>query len=611
MTANHWLFRLFVRLRRFFDGDQFILAAIAVTLGVFVAFGEIAFRWALRFVQWAAFGSMTPRLASWAADLPWWHVVLAPTAGGLAIGLLLRYAMPDRRPQGVPHVIEACALKGGRMSLREGLAAAAVSAGSLGVGASTGREGPVVHLGATFGSLVADRLGLSPGGTRTLLGCGVAAAVACAFNAPIAGVFFALEVVVRHYALGAFAPVVLAAVAGTVVSRLHYGDFPAFILPIDEQIGSYLEFPAFALLGVLSAAAALGFMAAVVAAEAAVDRLAPPRLVRPAIGGLAVGVMALWLPEVLGVGYEAVDAALNEQLGLALMLALILAKIAACAISMGFGFGGGVFSPSLFVGAMVGGAFGHIATQVFPHLSSGHGAYALVGMGAVAAAVLGAPMSTILIVFEMTGDYRLTIAVMVAVVVASIITQQTLGKSLFTWQLERRGVDLKGGLEASFLSQIKASDVMRQDYTAIAADAGIDEVMAKLRKARFGEVLVMDRDGMLIGVITLADAAGATVDADLAATARSIARTDSAVLPTDADIRATMALIDRSGESHIPVVDSEADRRVVGMVHEHDVMLAYRRALEHARAEERGEEAPGTERTKPRRYYRRHRRGGR
>ena len=591
MTSRRVLLRVLIRLRRILRSDQLVLAVLAVVIGTAVAVGEILFRQLLSGVQFVFYGFSSSQLAALAADLAWWHLLLAPALGGLMIGLLVRYATPNRAPLSVPDVMEACALRGGRMSPRAGLGAAVVSAASLGVGASTGREGPVVHLGATIGAWLAQRLRLSANLSRTLLGCGVAAAVAASFNAPIAGVFFALEVVIGHYALSAFAPIVLASVMGTIISRLHYGDFPAFILPQSYEIVSFLEFPAFALLGLVSAIVAVSFTKSIMLAGDSVAKLKLPAILRPAVGGLAIGAMAIIFPEILGVGYDTTDAALKALLPLWLLLALIVLKTAATAISIAFGFGGGVFSPSLFLGAMTGGAFGIIATEAVPTLSSGHGAYTLVGMGAVAGAVLGAPISTILIVFEMTGDYELTIAVMVAVVTASVVTEQTLGKSLFTWQLERRGISLRGGREIGLLSQIRVADVMKRDYVVVPPDATLPELQDRLKTARYGELFVLDDEHRLIGVVTITDLAHAEIppDADPPPTAAQLARADPPVLAAGDDVRKAMRLMDSAGESHIPVVEDRTDRRVVGFVHEHDVMLAYHRALLQARAEERGE----------------------
>lgn len=582
--------RAYRQLKRVARNDHTVLAILALIIGAGAAGGEILFRLALHGVQYLGFGSATTALASWAAGLPWWHVVAVPTLGGLLIGLFIHLVMGGRA-QGVVHVIEANTLHGGRMSARDALGSAAISAASIGVGASTGREGPVVHLGAALGAWVARRLHLSQMLTRTLLGCGVAAAVATAFNAPIAGVFFALEVIIGHYALSAFAPIVLASVTATVISRAHYGDFPAFILPENFSIASVWEFPAFVLLGVVAAAIAIIFMVSMMEAQRRSERTRVPAIVQPAIAGLIVGVMALGVPEILGVGYETTDLALREELSLDLLIVLIVAKIAATSICLGAGFGGGVFSPSLFIGAMTGGAFGIIATMAFPDYSSGHGAYTLVGMGAVAGAVLGAPISTILIVFEMTGDYELTIALMVAVVIASTVTEQTLGRSIFQWQLRRRGVNIRGGRETRLLSEISVGDVMKRDYAAIGPDDNLELLAEKLRAAPYGEVFVLAPDNRLIGVVTQADLAHAeATDSD--ATAAAIARIDPPMLTSGARLAEAMETMDQAADSHIPVVDDMTTRRVVGFVHEHDVMLAYRRALMQARAEERGDLSP-------------------
>ena len=434
----------FAHARRLLRNDQALLAVVAALVGVLVAYAAIAFRLSIGGVQWLSYGVFAERLIGRVAELPIWQVLLVPTAGGLLVGLFLHFVMPGGRAMGVANVIEAMALRNGHMRLRDGLAAALVNVVSLGVGASAGREGPMVHLGASIAGGITRRLGLSPHLARTLLGCGVAASVAASFNAPIAGVFFALEVIIGHYALSAFAPVVIASVAATVFCRAHLGEQPAFLLP-QFGVNSLWEFPAFMVLGAVCAAIAIIFMWSIFYAERVVDSLPVPHWLKPAAGGLAVGAIAVEFPHVLGVGYEATDSALNELYPLWLLLFLIPLKTAATAISLGCQFGGGIFSPSLSIGAMTGGAFGIIAASVFPDLAASHGAYAIVGMSALAAATLGAPISTILIVFELTGDYQITVGVMVATSIATMIVQQVQGRSFFHWQLENRGLNLRGG----------------------------------------------------------------------------------------------------------------------------------------------------------------------
>ena len=591
MRARQLKRRVQVSLLRFGRNDQVVLSILAVVVGAASGGAAIAFRDAIGGFQWLVYGFSHEHVATLAASLPWWQLLLAPAIGGLVIGLFIHYLLPGGRPHAVSHVIEASALHDARMSLTVGVRAALASAASIGVGASVGREGPVVHLGASLGSWVAKRLHLGRVLARTLLGCGVAAGVAASFNAPIAGSFFALEVVVGHYALSAFAPIVIASVTGTLISRARYGDYPAFILPDNWTIVSFWEFPGFALLGLVSALAAILFMWSIMFTEDVAARLPVPAWSRPAFAGLLVGLIALFVPEVLGVGYEATDKALSDLYPLWFLFALIVAKTAATAISLGGGFAGGVFSPSLFIGAMVGGAYGIIATHAFPDLSSGHGAYTIIGMGAVAGAVLGAPMSTILMIFEMTNDYELTIGVMLATVIASVATQQVHKQSFFTWQLERRGITIRGGHQTGLMRRVKVSSVMDHRYASVTPETPIAQVRLKLQAAPWGELFVVDEDGGLSGVITYADLHEAAFDTshDSELIADNVARSVPALLLVGDHLEEAVKAFNLTGEPHIPVVADKKSMVLRGLVHEHEVMLAYQRALNQARAEERGE----------------------
>ena len=565
------------------------MALVAMAIGLTGGAAAILFRETISFFQAVIYGYDGELLASHVTKhVSWWHILLAPTIGGLLVGLLSYYLMPGRRPHGVADVIRNSALRGGRMKLRTGLGAALISALSLGCGGSAGREGPVVHLAASLSSFIASQLRMGRSVGQTLLGCGVAAGVAASFNAPFAGIFFALEVVTGNYAMASFTPVVISAVAGTLVSRAYYGDITAFIIP-EHAIASFWEFPAFAILGIVSAVVAASFIWSVGVVKKTVAQIPVPKWGRPALGGLAVGLIALVFPQVLGVGYEATDQALNEELTLALLITLVVVKTAATAITLGSGFGGGVFSPSLFLGAMVGGAFGLIATEVFPTLSSGHGAYTIVGMGAVAGAVLGAPISTILMVFELTGDYTLTVAVMISTVIASQIVSQGLGYSFFHWQLKQWGVNLSGGRESRIMRSRRTRSVMRHDFVTLSPDAPINEIRQKLMQCRYGEVFLVDEKQILLGTIMLTDLADAAFDhsKDEIVKARDVARMKPPVVHIDDDIEAAMTLIETCGEEHVAVVESKESMRLVGVLHERDIMAAYHHAVLETRASER------------------------
>ncbi len=565
-----------------------MLSLLAVAVGAIAGGGAIAFREAIQFVQIGVYGFRGELFHSLVAHHPWWWLLLGPAGGGLAVGLFLHYLSPERRPLGVADVIKASALDGGRMSLNAGLRGFFVSAVTLGSGASAGREGPVVHFAAALAAKTARALHLDRSLTQTLLGCGVAAGVAASFNAPIAGVFFALEVVLGSYALATFAPVVVASVTGTIISRAYFGDFPAFVLP-PHEIASLWEFPAFALLGALSAAVAMTFVWSVDAVQRTQERVGLPLWLRPCAAGLCIGAIGIVFPQVMGVGYEATDQALNEELALSMLIALIVLKTAATAITLGSGFGGGVFSPALFLGAMLGGAFGLVATGVFPQLSSGHGAYTLVGMGAVAGAVLGAPISTILIVFEMTGDYALTVAVMIATVIASQIMTHVFGRSFFAWQLEDRGVRLAGGPESRALRAHTAGAVMTRDAVTVRPTARLAEVRDKLCQTSYGELFVVDADGVLMGTVTLMDLGEAAFDdsRDKGRRVADLCRRNPPTLTRSDDLEEAMWFFERCGEEHIAVVESSENDLFLGVLHERDVLATYHHTVLETRRDER------------------------
>src|SRR6056297_4042576 len=440
--------------------SQFQFWVIALLLGSAAGYAAVLFRKGISALEGLVYQTGdVARLHSQAEHLPWFWVLLVPVAGGLIVGLILHHFTPDGRVRTVADVIEGAALKEGRVERREGLASAAASMVTLGMGGSSGREGPVVHLAAVISSWVSDRIHADGITGRDLLGCAVAAAVSASFNAPIAGALFALEVVLRHFALHAFAPIVIASVAGTVINRLEFGDVTEFALPQASALEFYAELPAFLILGLVCGVVAAALMRATFLAEDVAShvqlKLRLPRWLRPAGAGLLLGAIAIWFPHIIGVGYETTSAALTGQLVWHEAVVFAVLKVAAVAITIGGRMGGGVFSPSLMVGALTGLAFGHMATAVFPDVSGAYTLYALAGMGAVAAAVLGAPISTTLIVFELTGDWQTGLAVMVAVSMSTALGSKLVRRSFFLTQLMRRGIRLAAGPQEYLLAMFR------------------------------------------------------------------------------------------------------------------------------------------------------------
>jgi CIC family chloride channel protein len=530
--------------------SQFQFWVIALILGVAAGYAAVLFRKAISALEGLVYQTDdVARLHSQAEHLPWFWVLLVPVAGGLLVGLILHRFTDDGRVRAVADVIEGAALSEGRVERRAGLASALASLITLSTGGSSGREGPVVHLAAVIATWVSDRIHADGITGRDLLGCAVAAAVSASFNAPIAGALFALEVVLRHFAIHAFAPIVIASVAGTVISRVHFGDVTEFVLPATSVLSFYVELPAFLVLGLVCGLVATAMMLIIFLAEEVAGhvqvRLRLPRWLRPGVAGLMLGALAIRFPHIIGVGYETTSAALTGQLALHEAVVFAVLKVLAVAITLGGRMGGGVFSPSLMVGALTGLAFGLVATAFLPDYSGGAMLYALAGMGAVAAAVLGAPISTTLIVFELTGDWQTGLAVMVAVSTSVALSARLVRRSFFLTQLRQRGIRLAAGPQDYLLGMFTVSRLMRAPDHPRAADPDMCWELIE--------------DGVY-------------VDA-------------SATLET------AMPIIERAGVPFIPVVTlsgEEAPPDLAGALFHVDALKAYNRALAAVSREEHG-----------------------
>jgi chloride channel protein, CIC family len=440
---------------------QFWLVALCIGIAAGLATG--LFRIGINQLETLVYGVDDQGLASAAKYLPWYWLMGVPIIGGLIVGFILQRFTPDGRARSVAQVIKGAALSGGRVEGKAGLASALASMVTLSMGGSAGREGPVVHLGAVISSKVSRWINADAITGRNLMGCAAAAAVSASFNAPIAGTLFALEVVLRHYAVNAFAPIVIASVAGSVVSRLMFGDLIEFTLP-QMSLQFYSELPAFLILGLVCGLVAVVMMKSVFLAEDVGDRLQSrlhiPDWLRPAIAGAVLGVIALSFPHIIGVGYETTWNALNGNITFWAAVIFVAAKVLAVAVTFAGRMGGGIFSPSLMVGALTGIAFGWVALGVFPTFESYATLYALAGTAAVSAAVLGAPISTALLIFEMTGDWQTGLAILVAVSTSSALASRLVHKSFFLTQLERQGVHMAAGPQAYLLATVDVARLL-------------------------------------------------------------------------------------------------------------------------------------------------------
>ena len=517
---------------------------LALVIGIASGVAAVLFGMGIAWIQTWAYG--TPdvnRLHSFAENLDWYWVVLIPTIGGVATGLIFHYLTDDGRVRSVADVIEGAALHDGRVDGKEGLASAAASLITLSTGGSTGREGPAVHIAAMISSKVCEWVNARGITARDLLGCATGAAVAASFNAPIAGALFALEVILRHFALHAFAPIVIASVAGAVVHQIAFGDQVEFNLPLAPDLQFYVELPAFMGLGLVSGVVAVILMRSIFLADTVAsgiqDHLTLPRWLRPAVAGVLLGLIATQFPVIIGVGYETTFAALSGNLILSQAILFCMIKVVAVSITMGGRMGGGVFSPSLMVGALLGLSYGIIATSFVPSMSGSVSLYALAGMAAVAAAVLGAPISTTLIVFEMTGDWQTGLAVLVTVSLATALSSRYVDRSFFLTQLERRNIHVAIGPQGYLLELVRTDATMRP----------IDEASQE--------------DWDLVEKGHYVSAAGT--------------------------LNTAMTVFERTRAAYLPVVKvggETAPSQIVGRLHEVDALRAYNKALSDAAEEE-------------------------
>ncbi|RLE01746.1 MAG: chloride channel protein, partial [Bacteroidetes bacterium] len=425
------------------------MVLLGIIVGVVGGYGAVGFRYLINFIQSIAYGS-SAELLDVIQSIPWYVRIAIPAIGGLIVGPIVYFFAREAKGHGVPEVMYAVALKQGIIRKRIVFIKALVSAICIGTGGSVGREGPIVQVGSAVGSAMGQLFNVSANRIRTMVGCGAAAGIAATFNAPMAGSIFALEIILGEFEIASFSPIVISAVAATAISRHYLGDIPAFILP-EYILHSSLEFPLYAILGILCALVAVGFTLFLYRAEDAWDSIKFPEYLKAVIGGLMMGTMGLIFPQILGVGYGAIDLALMMKLSWWFMALLVLCKILATSITIGSGGSGGIFAPSLFMGAMAGGTFGAVVHYFFPSVAVSPGAYAVVGMGAVVAATTHGPLQAILIIFEMTGNYKVILPLMITCIISCLIARRLCGESIYTFKLIRRGINIRGGKEINIL----------------------------------------------------------------------------------------------------------------------------------------------------------------
>ena len=564
-----------------------LIAVLGIVVGVLTSLAAVAFVELVFLLNEWLLISPRSRFMVDDARLLLLATVCVPALGGLIVGVLHRF-IPERRSHGPPDVIRAVHGLDGRIPARSGFLSALASVVSLGAGASVGQYGPLAHLGATLGSLVARVSPHSRWMATVGVGCGVAAAISTAFNAPIAGIVFAHEVILRHYSLRAFAPITVAATMGHVVANVVFERPPLFRVE-SITVSSAPEYLGFILIGAGGAFVAVLYMRAILLSNRIARTLPVADYLKPMLAGAVLGLAAIWLPDILGIGKETLRFAVIDHAFAPGELAFLLAaKILATALCIGFGFAGGVFSPALLIGILFGALAGNGAELVLGDLRSEIAIYAICGMVAVTSAVIGAPLTTILIVFELTRNYDLATAAMVSVVFSNLVSYRIFGRSLFDVQLRMRGFDLSAGRDKVMLDHRLIEGYVTRDYTALAPDTSLGEAKSRLLEAHSHEGYVVDAGGFYLGTVKLEELVTCEESGGLGpdATVARLAMPEALILTAETSIWAAMEQMgDFVGES-IPVLEDADGGRMLGVVYEASIVKAYLDTTNDIRREE-------------------------
>jgi len=552
------------------------LLLTAILIGISTGCLAVGFRYLLQLATQLCWGDSHDIIGA-ATALPWYMVVGLPLFGGLLIAPIIALWAPETRGAGVPEVIEAVVAHEGSIKHRTTFFKLISTTISIGFGASVGREGPVVHIGASVGSSIAQVLKLAPEWRRVFLACGAAAGIAATFNAPMAGMLFAAEIILVDFQISYLSHIAISSVTATVISHHFLGSLPAFEVP-HFQLLSYWEIPLYCLLGILAGLLAIGFIRSVSLVENSFDKARLPIWLRPALGGACVGLIALAYPQVLGVGYQSVNLVLTAQAATGLMAALIIGKLLATALSTGSGFSGGIFAPSLVMGGLLGGLFGQGLQWLFPDLIGSSAAYALVGMGAMVSGATLAPITAIFTIFELTYNFEIILPLMTACVASLVIVQKYFGHSIYETKLRKRGIRIVRGHDVNLLRSMRVSHYMERKFDAVHENTRLGELITLAQKSSYLHFPVLNSAEQLVGIISLRDLKEVLTEMgelrDLVVASEIMTREVFSLTPDDS-LETAFEVFEGKQISTLPVIDVENGSKLIGILKKSDLLLAY------------------------------------
>jgi CIC family chloride channel protein len=562
--------------------ESAVIFITALIVGVGAGLGAVVFRRLIDGVNKITYGG----LAGLLTGISPLYLLVIPAIGAAIYGPLIYRFAREAKGHGVPEVMEAVALRGGRIRPRVAVIKSLASAICIGTGGSVGREGPIAQIGSALGSTIGQWLRLSDERVRNLVACGAAAGIAATFNAPIAGSIFALEVILGQLHAVYFGAVVISAVTADVVAHIFEGDLRAFLVP-EYALVSPWELLFYLAMGVLAGVLAVGFSRLLYFSEDLWDGLKFPEYAKPVLGALLLGVLGILSPKLLGyprifgVGYETITEALFGDLALQMALVLLVLKILATIITLGAGGSGGIFAPSLFMGAMLGQAFGHVVHLVYPEITAPPGAYALVGMAAFFSGAAHAPVTAILIMFEMTRDYRIILPLMLATVIATLISRLISRESIYTLKLVRRGVHLSEGKDIDVMKVVTVGEAMTTNFDVVSTGLSLQKLAEEFDRSRHHGYPVVDDTGKLAGVVTIQDLKRALErGVPEGAAVKDIATLENiAIAHPDEPVGDALRRLGVRDIGRLPVVSRGPDRQLLGVVRRVDIIRAYNIAV--------------------------------
>lgn len=562
-------------------GTSTSLIAMAILIGALSGAANMLFRTTLEFCKEMILHNGFQLLGIERGGYYRLFTPLMPLTGALLLIPLSYRFGSEVRGYGFPSFLERVNIQDGIIRLKTIILKIIAPALTIGSGGSAGVEGPIAQIGGGIGSLIGQTFKVSGNRMKLLIAAGCAGGIAATFNAPIAGVMFATEIVLLgNFELTSFGAIVVSSGMATVVSRIYYGENPAFHVP-QYALQGILETPFYLFLGLFIGPISVFYIRTFYWIKNRFSSYGNP-YTRLLAGAFIVGCIGIFFPQILSDGYEYIESALTGSMGLSLMLVLAFLKIFATSITLGSGGAGGVFAPALFIGAMAGGAFGGLVNHLFPSYTSSPGAYAMVGVGAFLSAVTHAPLTGMFLLFEMTGNYKIIIPIMFATTMGTFVAHRMMPESIDTYELAQKGINIHAGREATILSSIKVKDVMRRDFMTVRDKVNLKEFIDLVVEGSGGFYYpVVDSKGEMVGIISLQDVRKVLYEEYIKeiVTVGELATEDVLTLTPEDNLADALHHFAEMDIDEIPVVATDNPRKVVGMLRRGDVISIYNREI--------------------------------